>query len=148
MTIANARLAVLLVPIGLIACAQETDEISRDTKPFDGVAATASISLLGTEPFWSVDITPGGDAFTARYSTPENIDGLQFPVTRFAGNNGVGFSGELSGAPVQIAVTPGECSDGMSDRTYPYTTTIAMGDATLFGCGYTSDEPFSGDEAP
>ena len=148
MTNPISRLALILMPFGLAACSQEAGKISRDSEPFDGVAATASIALVGNEPFWGVDIMPAGDGFTARYSTPENIDGLEFPVTRFAGNNGIGFNGELDGASVQIAVTPGDCSDGMSDRTYPYTTTIAMADVTLYGCGYTSDEPFTGEEAP
>jgi len=136
-------------------CAEPTGEITQDAQAFAAVAPSASISMLGTEPFWGLDIEPNGDddGFTARYSSPEDIEGTSFPVTRFAGNNGLGFSGEFDAAgegeqAVQIALTPGECSDGMSDRSYPYTATISLGDTTLRGCGYTSDEPFTGDEAP
>ena len=125
-----------------------TGEISRDTQPFDRIAATASISALGTEPFWGMDIEPTDAGFTARYSTPENVEGTAFSVTRFAGNNGISFAGELEGGDVQIAITPGECSDQMSDRLYPYTATIALGEDTLLGCAYTSDEPFTGEETP
>lgn len=132
----------------LVSCADTPGEISRDTQPFDDISATADITLLGTEPFWGIDITPDGEGFVARYSSPENLDGSQFAVSRFAGNNGIGFSGSLDGQAVQIALTPGQCSDGMSDRTYPYTATVALGDAVLYGCGHTSDQPFTGDEAP
>ncbi len=145
-------LTAAFLAITAAACAQEPGEISRDTAPFDGIAETASISLIGNEPFWGIDIEPSGSdgagGFTAIYSTPENIDGAAFPVTRFAGNNGVSFSGELAGAAVQIMLTPGDCNDTMSDRSYPYTATAELGDMALSGCGYTSDEPFTGEEMP
>jgi uncharacterized membrane protein len=130
------------------SCTDTPGEISRDTKPFDDISATTNISMLGTEPFWSIDIAPDGEGFAARYTSPENLNGSQFAVSRFAGNNGIGFNGSLNGQDVQIALTPGQCSDGMSDRAYPYTATVAFGDAVLYGCGHTSDQPFTGDEAP
>lgn len=145
-----ARVAALsaIASLALGACSEPTGEITRDTEPYDGIAASASITLLGTEPFWGIDIEPVGDGFTARYSSPENIDGSVFAVARFAGNNGLGFSGMLEGQTVQISIAPGECSDAMSDRTYPYTATVALGARTLYGCGYTDLEPFSGDPSP
>jgi uncharacterized membrane protein len=130
------------------SCTDTPGEISRDTKPFDDISATTNISMRGTEPFWSIDIAPDGEGFAARYTSPENLNGSQFAVSRFAGNNGIGFNGSLNGQDVQIALTPGQCSDGMSDRAYPYTATVAFGDAVLYGCGHTSDQPFTGDEAP
>ena len=138
-------LSLLLFPI---ACNDPPGEISRDTQPFDGIAPTATISLTGTEPFWGITIEPDETAFRATYTSPENIDGTAFAVTRFAGNNGLGFSGEMEGEDFIATVTPGDCSDAMSDRNYPYTATVALGDRTLIGCGYTSDEPFTGEQAP
>lgn len=137
-----------LILLALAACATEPGEITRDTKPFAGIDAEATITVLGTEPFWGVSIAPKGEGFEARYSSPENLDGTAFGVTRFAGNNGLGFSGEMGGQGVQLALTPGDCSDQMSDRTYPYTATLMLGETTLYGCAYTSDEPFTGDAAP
>lgn len=144
----SRRFLVLSAACLMAACTDTPGEIGRDTQPFDGISPTASITLLGTEPFWSIYITPDGEGFVARYASPENLDGSQFAVSRFAGNNGIGFSGSLDGNALQIALTPGQCSDGMSDRTYPYTATIVLGDAVLYGCGHTSDQPFTGDEAP
>lgn len=132
----------------LASCAETPGEITRDTKPFDGISEAASISAAGTEPFWSLSIDPVADGYKATYATPEQSEGVKFPLTRFAGNNGLGFSGEADGQSVSLALTPGECSDMMSERIYPYTATLAMGELTLFGCAYTSDEPFIGDENP
>ena len=50
----------------------------------------------------------------------------------------------LDGARFDMTVTPGECSDGMSDRTYPYTVTLAIGQQTRLGCGWTDAEPATG----
>lgn len=108
----------------LAACTQSPGEISRDAKPFDGITEGASISLVGNEPFWGINIEPDGERFSANYSTPENIDGTEFTVSRFAGNNGLGFNGTLNGVAVQITLTPDDCSDGMSDRSYPYLSLI------------------------
>jgi uncharacterized membrane protein len=140
-------LAAALLSCGIFACTDTPGEISRDSKPFDGIDEQAVVTAGGTEPFWSLTITPGGQGIDATYSTPELLDGVQFPVARFAGNNGLGFSGQMEGQAVNLALTPGSCSDGMSDRTYPYTATMLLGDATLYGCAHTSDEPYTPGEA-
>ncbi len=138
------RNALLLTVCAALSACTPSDGISNDTEPFAGIAADEKVSLLGTEPFWGIEI----DGDNASYSSPEELDGIAFPVTRFAGNNGLGYSGELDGRPVQIAITPGECSDGMSDRSYPFTATVTWGEATLYGCGFTNSQSFTGDEAP
>lgn len=127
----------------LAGCAQG-DSISNNTEPYDGIAEGETLYLSGTEPFWSIEVS--GDA--ARYAAPEDLDGTDFAVSRFAGNNGLGYSGELKGRAIQIAVTPGECSDGMSETSYPLTATISWGDDTLLGCAYTDSQPAIGEEAP
>ncbi|MEP0392720.1 MAG: hypothetical protein ABJ205_11070 [Erythrobacter sp.] len=135
-----AACAFALVAAG---CTDTPGEISRDAAPFDGIAENAIIDVGGTEPFWALRISPEGDAYKAQYSAPELPEGETFSVIRFAGNNGLGFSGEWAGAPVNLTLTPGECSDGMSDRTYPYTATLQLDEVTLFGCAHTDMEPFS-----
>lgn len=147
--IANTCKILIALPCLLAgaACSSE-DGIDPGGETFAGVSENAAITLTGTEPFWGIEISADGDAYRASYSSPDNLDGTSFPVSRFAGNNGLGFSGEMDGQAVQIALTPGACSDGMSDRSYPYTATVALADNVLMGCGYTSDEPFTGDAAP
>ena len=84
----------------------------------------------------------------ALYATPENPDGSEFAVERFAGNNGLGISGRLDGAAFDLMITPGECSDGMSDRTYPYTATLLVGDEQRQGCAWTDSQAFGEPELP
>ncbi len=150
MMIRNNNVLIALAPLaaGLASCAQAPGEITRDTQPFSAIAPTAKINALGNEPFWGLTVEPDGEGYAAQYTTPENIEGSRFPVTRFAGNNGLGLSGTLEGEPVSLALTPGDCSDTMSDRTYPYTATLAIGEVTYFGCAFTDDEPFTGGDAP
>ncbi|MET4133436.1 putative membrane protein [Porphyrobacter sp. MBR-155] len=130
--------------MGLTACSPAKQTIDPAGETFAAVAPDEVITLTGTEPFWGVRISGG----QANYANPDHPEGYDFAVERFAGNNGLGFSGTMEGAAVTITLTPGACSDGMSDRTYPYVATIALGDETLRGCGYTDRQPFTGDAAP
>ena len=145
--ILTASIALLaLVPLS--ACAQG-DGVDSSGAVYDGVSPEASIKARGTEPFWGLDIeAQSAGQHAARFTSPADIDGSAFTLTRFAGNNGLGFSGELDGKAVHVAITPGDCSDGMSDRGYPFTVTVALDDAVLRGCAYTSEAPFTGPEDP
>lgn len=134
---------ILLSLAFLAGCGAGNSEI-EDAEAFSGIADDEVVSLAGTEPFWSVEIE--GDEAT--FSSPENLEGTNFPVERFAGLNGISFSGRLEGESFDAMVTPGDCSDGMSDRTYPYTVTISWGADQLVGCGYTASQPFSGPQMP
>lgn len=139
------RIAVLfVVTAGLAACTPDEDGINRKSETFSAIAPDEVITLTGTEPFWGITIEDG----MANYANPQHPEGWDIPVARFAGNNGLGFSGDWDGTPVTISITPGQCSDGMSDRTYPYVATIALGEETLRGCGYTDQQSFTGDAAP
>lgn len=140
-----ARRIIALAAAMLAACAPAaTDGIDPEGKAFDAVAPEEVVTLTGTEPFWNLRIENGEGVWT----TPEQQPGNRFAVSRFAGNNGLGFSGTLDGQPLTATLTPGECSDGMSDRRFPFVATIALGGETLTGCGYTTDQPYTGDPAP
>lgn len=142
---AIAKRAVILALFAMAAaCSPGSDPIPGDVPAFDGIGEGETITALGTEPFWRAEITGS----TMTYSTPENIDGTMIEVTRFAGNGGLGFSGRLGGAVLQMAVTPGKCSDQMSDRTYPFTVTLTIGETQLNGCAYTDKQGFEGGETP
>jgi len=131
----------ITLAVSLGACSQ-SDGIDGSGALFEGIGPDATITLSGTEPFWSIKITPQADGgYLARFSSPDDPDASSFAVTRFAGNNGLGFNGERDGEAVQIAITPGECSDAMSEATYPFTATVGLGAETLFGCGETDDVP-------
>ena len=112
--------------------------------PFAAIGVDETIRFTGTEPFWGGTVS-GGELV---YSTPENQDGERIAVRRFAGNNGLGFSGVRGGKPFDMAITPRACSDGMSDRTYPFTVTLKLGDEQRSGCAWTERTPFTGPANP
>ena len=139
------RLLMLAVLALAAACTPaQTDGIDPEGKPFDAVAPQEAVTMLGTEPFWNLAVK-GEEAV---WTTPDTPGGTRFAVRRFAGNGGLGFSGELGGKPFTATLTPGQCSDGMSDRSFPFVATIALGGETLKGCGYTDSQRFTGPEAP
>jgi uncharacterized membrane protein len=113
---------------------------TEDTTPFSGIAEDAVLRFTGTEPFWGGVVADGRLTWT----TPENIDGVTIAVTRFAGRAGLSFSGTLEGQGFDLAVTPGECSDGMSDRTYPFTATVKLGTQQLNGCAWREGDDLGG----
>ena len=47
-----------------------------------------------------------------------------------------------------MTVTRLACSDGMSDRTYPFTVTLEIGDDKRNGCAWSERHPFEGPEHP
>lgn len=134
-------IGLALVP--LAACDDGPGEISRDASPFDGIDDAATITASGAEPFWNLRVAPVAQGYAAHYSAPELPEGETFLVNRFAGNNGLGFSGRWGGAPVNLTLTPGDCSDGMSEAIYPYTATLLLDQVTLYGCADTSDKPLT-----
>ena len=112
--------------------------------PYAAITHDEVLRFTGTEPFWGGNVTGG----TLTYSTPEDQDGTEIAVERFAGRGGLSFSGTLDGANFEMAVTELECSDGMSDRTYPFTVTLEIGEDRRNGCGWTERRRFEGPEHP
>jgi uncharacterized membrane protein len=117
---------------------------SGDSNPYDGIAVDETLQFTGTEPFWGGQVTHG----TLTYKTPEDLAGQTIAVERFAGRGGLSFDGTLEGKPFIMTATPSPCSDGMSDRTYPFAVTLKIGEETRNGCGWTDQHPFEGPPSP
>jgi len=115
-----------------------------DARPYDGIAEDEPVRFTGTEPFWAGEVS----ARTLTYKTPDDPSGQVIEVERFAGRGGVSFGGKLEGTDFALAVTPSTCSDGMSDRSYPFTVTLRIGEETRSGCGWTDRQPFTGPANP
>ena len=86
--------------------------------------------LVGTEPFWGATIT--ADAIA--------VSGADRPHMRFpAGERSVTGAGARwatqtsGGDAVQVTLLRETCSDGMSDRSYPFQATLVIGSETLRG---------------
>lgn len=141
--VARMKGRIILFALAPFAClAGCTASDSELVSAYDGIGPEEVISLGGSEPFWSAAVA--GTELT--FSTPDNPDGSVISVERFAGNGGLSFSGTLDGAALNAVVTPGDCSDGMSDFTYPFTATIMLGDRLLEGCAHTDKQPKTGEE--
>jgi len=122
--------ASLTLDGGQLDC-RETAEVS----PWDEARARGvAFRGLGTEPFWSLEVD-GGEA-------PEMRLDLDMGERRLlvAGaaplDEGEGWSGSADdGSAVTLRVTRGDCSDGMSDMTYPATVELQVGEEAYRGCG-------------
>jgi len=135
--------------LSLAACQPGADEAAvpgdrKDDRPFSEISARETVRFLGTEPFWGGSVS--GDQMT--YETPEKPAGERITVARFAGRGGLSYSGTLASANLTMTITPGSCSDGMSDRRFPFTVTLQIGDALRNGCAYSDAHPFEGPAAP
>lgn len=96
-----------------------------------GVDLNQPLRALGTEPFWAVSIDASGLAYS----------GVDRPEQR-AANPGPQVQGSAAqwnvrtdqDQPLIVTLIDTECSDGMSDRTYPLTARVEIGEETLNGC--------------
>jgi uncharacterized membrane protein len=142
----------ILLALALAACGASqkapnptsTVATAADTQVYSGIGPDEVVHFAGTEPFWGGQVS--GEALT--YTTPENQAGEMIAVDRFAGRNGISFSGELGAMPFVLAVTPGQCSDGMSDRGYPFTVTLQVKGEQRKGCAWTDKHPATGPGRP
>jgi uncharacterized membrane protein len=89
--------------------------------PFAG-----EFNALGTEPFWAVEIREK----TLKLSGPDRAD----LIVPNPGPRVEGLKALWPGKGLVVVLTEGACSDGMSDRTYPYFAEVTTTDATLKGC--------------
>ncbi len=136
--------AALLLCLALAGCQGEKKNMpgdAHDQRPYDGIGAAETVRFTGTEPFWGGEVR----GRTLRWSTPEKPQGETVTVSRFAGRGGLSYSGAIDGTPFTMAITPGACSDGMSDRRYPFVVTLQLGEQARSGCAWTDRQPAQGE---
>jgi uncharacterized membrane protein len=130
-------LAAASVLVLVAACSGEPAEPAPEPEPappaavLGGVDLNRPVRLLGTEPFWGIDLTgtelvySGADRPEQR--APQPRPQLQGTVATYAATT-------PAGTAITIMLTATECSDGMSDRTYPLTALVKVGEEELRGC--------------
>ncbi len=104
------------------------------TSELNGVDLTKDIRAVGTEPFWATEITAAELKFTGA-DLPERIGRNNGPIVEDA--QAMWTSAAADGAMMSVTLTPGPCSDGMSDRTYPLKAEVRIGPQTYSGCAAT-----------
>ncbi|HEY0660407.1 MAG TPA: hypothetical protein VGD21_03665 [Lysobacter sp.] len=85
---------------------------------------------FGTEPFWGARV----DGETLVFTTPEDQAGKTMRGRRVPSLVGFVFVGRDGSTEFHLGVTPGECSDGMSDNRYAFLSTFIYGGTTYKGC--------------
>ena len=89
---------------------------------------SAPYRAIGTEPFWSLDI----DSREMRFSQANDGRDIVEPTPRVIH----GFAGDIyQGQRIRVNIVHGQCSDGMSDRTYPDKVQVGVDGKQYEGCG-------------
>ena len=91
----------------------------------------APVKAIGTEPFWGARV----EGRCVTYSTPEDQKGTRI-WTRFeSGPNGPVWNGAFGGKRFQLYLQPRpNCSDGMSDKSYPLEARLIVRGEQRQGC--------------
>lgn len=116
--------AALTACVCLAACTPAADtppQTPGDTPP-------AAYMALGTEPGWTLEITPSRLNYDGDYGETKIM--VPNPGAKPSANGRIYATDRLS---VVVEHTP--CSDGMSDRRYRDTVTVTADSKTVTGCG-------------
>lgn len=131
------RVALLsaAVALSLAACSQPAekapDAVKAEPRALAGVDLDQPVRVLGTEPFWAVEIKPDGLTYSG-VDRPEQKAANPGPMLQ--GTVASWTTKTEAGADLAVTLTATDCSDGMSDRTYPLTAKVEIGGETLTGC--------------
>lgn len=117
-----------IVLCGVLAACTPAGEKKVELDP----ALAGDLTLIGTEPFWSVVITEStkSTALTRPDAAPVT-GGLP---ERNATVDGANFTAKAPDGDMAITLKKAACSDGMSDRAYPYEAEVNWQGQALKGC--------------
>jgi uncharacterized membrane protein len=110
--------------------------------PFVGAATDSplvgDLRILGTEPFWAIDLSKANN--TASYRRMGEADvALGFPAESKGQDGAVVLTSTSPQGEMVMTLRKQDCSDGMSDRTYPWQAEVAFKGETLKGCAATPE---------
>lgn len=134
------RVPIVVLPVALLLMAACNRSVSPPQAPpapaatstaaAPTVAAGDAWHAIGNEPFWSVEAR----GTTLVFKTPEDQVGVTLQGRRVPSLVGTVILGQGEDGDFHFGVTPGQCSDGMSDRTYAYNATFIYLEQTYKGC--------------
>jgi uncharacterized membrane protein len=98
---------------------------------FGGLDLSQPFTVRGTEPFWAIAVTPATLDYSGLDRPQETAANPGPQVTTAVATYAVTTS---LNNPVVVVLTPGPCSDGMSETVYPLNATVIRPGETLTGC--------------
>ncbi|HWW58731.1 MAG TPA: META domain-containing protein [Sphingopyxis sp.] len=116
-------LPALVSTLALSACAP-----ASDTPPQGPGEPPTAYMALGTEPGWTLEITPSRLNYNGDYGETKIM--VLNPGAKTAANGRTYTTERL-----KVEIVQAECSDGMSDRRYADTVTLTADGRTVKGCG-------------
>lgn len=101
------------------------------TTVFGGLDLSQPFTVRGNEPFWAIAVTSATLDYNGVDRPQETAANPGPQVTTAVATFTVTTS--LSN-PLVVILTPGPCSDGMSETVYPLNATVIRPGETLTGC--------------
>lgn len=134
MRVVFSALAVFVLPALILSACGEASEPAAPDAPaptLAGVTLTEPLRILGTEPFWAMEITADQLVYSG-VDRPEQT--AANPGAQVLGATAVITTRTDQDQPLVVTLIATDCSDGMSDRLYPLTARVEIGGETLKGC--------------
>ncbi|ESQ80423.1 COG3650 family protein [Asticcacaulis sp. YBE204] len=133
-------LCLMAAALTLSACSQKTEKPPEPELPrvdkLNGVDINAPLSVIGTEPFWSLMLKET-DMTLERPDHPDQVV-PRHPFEINKDKDGAARA-ELISDEISLTLIAQNCSDGMSDRIYPLTAEATVGDEVFKGCALPTD---------
>jgi Predicted membrane protein len=129
---AMSQVLPVLLPLLLVAACSRPVSPTQDSAalPMPVPQSGGAWHAFGNEPFWSVEVR----GTTLVFKTPEDQAGVVLQGRRVPSLVGTVILGRDEAGEFHLGITPGECSDGMSDRIHAYAATFIHGGRTYKGC--------------
>ncbi|WP_141653050.1 COG3650 family protein [Phenylobacterium immobile] len=93
---------------------------------------SGDFDLIGTEPFWNLKLRGGTQLVFSRPDSPVVV--ATAPGAEIQAGRAIWRAKAESGGPLTATIRVGECSDGMSDRTYAMSAEVEYEGRLLVGC--------------
>ncbi|MGE3402553.1 MAG: GNAT family N-acetyltransferase [Vicinamibacterales bacterium] len=133
----KALCVVAVVALGLAACRnapREDPAVEPQGDPWvEAQSRGIDFRAIGNEPGWYLEVDDQRSLHLV-YAYGEQQATLP-AVQPVVEGDVTTFESSADGRALRAVVTPGPCSDGMSDLTYPLTVTVTLDAMELRGCG-------------
>ncbi|WP_239805028.1 hypothetical protein [Croceicoccus hydrothermalis] len=99
---------------------------------------TRNFRAIGTDPYWAAHVTDG----RLRYMTPEDQEGVTVDAKQISPadqRDSIELSGMIGDVPFTLSGRIEPCTDGLSDREYPYSVTFERDGESMTGCARPTD---------